>query len=208
MAIVLKYESAMKESKIKFLAQELKKGKIFVLPTSTIYGICANALDTEAVEKIYNVKKRDKSKPLIVLINSLDMLNKLVIDLNENYKKIISKFWPGPLTIVFKKSDVLPSIVSSNNNTIAIRMDSCSIINKLIDISGVPIVAPSANISGNINISSIDFLEKEIYDNVDYIIDNGILSEKEESTLITLEGNNIKVLREGKIKKEYFNNLF
>lgn len=208
MTKVIDGKKSIENEELEFLANELKNGKIFILPTSTLYGICANALDINAVEKVYYIKKRDKLKPMIVLINNLDMLKKIVINLNDMHKKIISKFWPGPLTIVFRKSKLLPSVVTANKNSIAVRMDSNDIVNKLINISGVPVVAPSANISGNLNIDSIENLDKEVFEKVDYIIDIGKLEEIQESTLINVENGKIKVLREGKIKKEYFSNFF
>lgn len=207
MAQVIDGKKSIGKKELEFLADELKNGKIFILPTSTLYGICANALDVNAVERVYNIKKRDKSKPMIVLINNLDMLKKLVINLNDMHEKIISKFWPGPLTIVFRKSNLLPSIVTAKKNSIAVRMDSSDIVNELVNISRVPVIAPSANVSGNLNIDSIENLDKEVFEKVDYIIDIGKLEEIQESTLIVVEDGKIKILREGKIKKESFSNF-
>lgn len=192
----------IEEKELVFLANELRNGKIFVLPTSTIYGICCNALNKDAVKKVYDLKKRESNKPLIVLVDSLDMLNDITYGLNNLEQKIVSKFWPGPLTIILKKKDIVPNIVTANSDTLGIRIDSNEIVNKLIERSRVPIVAPSANISGNNNIESIEDLEKEIVEKVDYIIDCGRIENKLESTLIKVENNEINILREGKIKRK------
>ncbi len=192
---------------IDFLAQEIKKGKIIILPTSTIYGICCNALDKIAVKKIYKIKKREYNKPLIVLVNDYNMLEKVCFDLNKIESKIADNFWPGPLTMILQKKNIIPKIVTANNNTVGVRIDLNNLVNLLIEKAGVPIVAPSANISGSGNITSIDELEDIIKENVDYIIDSGRLDNIIESTLIKVEKDSINILREGKISKEEIYNL-
>ena len=191
---------------IEFYANELKNGKIFVLPTGTIYGICTNALNKQAVKRIYKIKRREYNKPLIVLVDSFKMLKKICCDLNDLEIELASKFWPGPLTMILKKRKIVPNVVTANNDTIGVRIDSSQVVNTLIEKSGVPIVAPSANVSGNLNINSIELLEDEVKDRVDYIVDTGILDNVVESTIVKVEDNNIEILREGKLsKKEIFN---
>lgn len=188
--------------KIEFLANKILEGKIVILPTSTIYGICANAFNEKKVKKIYEIKKRDYSKPLIVLVNSIEMVNSLTCGLNELESKIAKKFWPGPLTLVLKKNKKISDIVTAKKDTLGIRIDSNNIINKIIEKTGVPLVAPSANISGKKNIDCIENIESEMKDKVDYIVNIGKLDNLEESTLIKVENNKINVLREGKIKEK------
>lgn len=191
---------------IDFYANELKNGKNFVLPTSTIYGICTNALNEQAINKIYKIKRREYTKPLIVLVNDYDMLKRVCFDLNEIENKIAIKFWPGPLTMILKKKSIIPNIVTANKDTVGIRIDSSKIINTLIEKSGVPIVAPSANISGNINITNIENLECSLKEKVDYIVSSGVLNNTIESTIVKVQDDNIEILREGKISnKEIFN---
>ena len=201
MAKVIKLDEKNMINNIEFLAEELKNGKIFILPTSTIYGICGNALNENTVKKIYKIKKRQYNKPLIVLVNNKKMLNNITYGLNNIEEKIISKFWPGPLTLILKKKNIVPNIVTSNGDSVGIRVDSNKIVNSLIEKSNVPIVAPSANISNKDNITCIDDIEEEIFDLVDYIIDGGKLKDTQESTIIKVNNEQIQVIREGKIKK-------
>lgn len=207
MAKIININSINSET-LEILASELKNGKIFVLPTSTLYGICANAFNEDAVNKIYKIKKREYTKPLIVLVDGIEMLKKVVRNITKKHEEMINKFWPGSLTIIFKRSNFVPRIVTAQKESIAVRMDSSYIVNKLITMAKVPIVAPSANISGNLNISSIGDLEKQIVENVDYIIDGGVISSLEPSTIVKFEKNCVKIIREGKIKKKELENIF
>lgn len=188
--------------KINFLANEIKQGKIAILPTSTIYGICTNAFNEESVKRIYDVKKRDVSKPLIVLVNSKEMLNNITYGLNDLEEKITEKFWPGPLTVILKKKNNISDVVTANKQTLGVRWDSNFVINKILEIAKVPIVAPSANISGHNNADSIESIEEEVKRKVDYIVNIGKLTNLETSTLIQIEKEDIKILREGRIKKD------
>lgn len=201
MAQIIKKEE-LSDDKIKFLAGEIKNGKVFVIKTGTIYGICGNALDEKVVNRIYEIKNREYEKPLIVLVDSIDMLNQITYGLNDLERKITDKFWPGPVTVILKKKELLSDIVTAKKNTVGVRKDESTLINRLIKEAVVPLVAPSANISGNKNITSIDELEDEIKNKVDYIIDEGKIIDDKVSTLIKVENENVEVLREGKIKKE------
>ena len=199
---IIKINETNINEKIDFLAKEIKNGKVVIMPTSTIYGICGNALNENTVKRIYEIKRRAFSKPLIVLVNSRKMLDKITYGLNFTEEKLANKFWPGALTMILKKKETIPDIVTSNKDSVGIRIDSNRIVNNIIEKSNVPIVAPSANISDKENITSISDLDKDIIDLVDYIIDGGNLQNTEESTIVKVEGNQLNILREGKIKKE------
>lgn len=203
---IINIDSSMDKTEIdkvlKKLSYEISLGKVAILPTSTIYGICTNALNKDSVERIYEIKKRNKEKPLIVLVNGIQMLNKITYGLSNLEEKIINKFWPGPLTLVLKKKKCISNVVTGGKDTVGIRWDSNYIINEIITNANVPIVAPSANISGNCNADSIENIEEEIKEKVDYIVDVGRLSDLKESTLIKVKNENLEILREGKIKKE------
>lgn len=192
---------------LKKLAHEIRLGKIAILPTSTIYGICTNALNEESVRKIYEIKRRNNEKPLIVLVNGIKMLNKITYRLNRLEEKLVNKFWPGPLTLVLKKKKCISNVVTGGKDTVGVRWDGNYIINEIISNAKVPIVAPSANISGNCNADSIEKIEAEIKEKVDYIVNVGKLNDLKESTLVQVQNDNLKILREGKIKKEEFEQL-
>lgn len=196
-------EEEIDNSAIIEIANDLKKGKLVVFPTDTVYGIGTNAFDKDACEKIYEVKGRPKYKPLIVLISNISMLKAMVDYISPVEQKLINTFWPGPLTIKFKKKDgVLPDIVSAGDEYIRVRLINEGILYKLIQTSGVPIVAPSANLSGSLTGTKIQNIVNELGGKVDYILDCGDIENDVVSTIVQVEEEKIIIIREGKIKKE------
>ena len=135
-------------NKIKEASEEINNGNIVLFPTETVYGIGANALDETAVSKIFKAKGRASDNPLIVHISDLSMLDKLVNNIGEIEQKLISNFWPGPLTIIFDRKNCIPNNVTAGLDTVGIRMPNNEIARKLIEFANTPIAAPSANISG------------------------------------------------------------
>ncbi len=133
---------------IKKQAEILKAGKTVIFPTETVYGLGANALDEDAVSKIYEAKGRPSDNPLIVHIGNKKQIYNLVCDVPEQAEIVMDKFWPGPITIILKKKDIIPERTSGGLNTVAIRMPSNKIASALINEANLPIAAPSANISG------------------------------------------------------------
>lgn len=185
------------------VANALKEGKIVVFPTDTVYGIGTNAYDKEACKKIYEIKGRPKNKPLSILISNILMLKEVVEDISSIEQKLIDAFWPGPLTIKFKKREgILPNIVSASDEYIRVRLVNEGVIYKLIETSGVPIVAPSANLSGSFTGTKIENIVKELGGKVDYILDCGDIESDTVSTIIQVEDGQVLIIREGKIKKE------
>ncbi len=185
------------------IASALKEGKLVVFPTDTVYGIGTNAYDKDACEKVYEAKGRPKYKPLIVLISNISMLRKMVDHISPVEQKLIDTFWPGSLTIKFKKKDnVLPDIVSAGDAYVRVRFIKEGLIYKLIQASGVPIVAPSANLSGSMTGTKIKNIMNELGGKVDYILDCGDIDNDTVSTIAQVEDEKILVIREGKIKKE------
>lgn len=188
---------------VKEIAGAIKEGKIVVLKTDTVYGMCTNAYDEEACKKIYEIKGRPMQKPLCVLISDISMLEKIVDFISPLEQKLIDAFWPGPLTIKFKKKEnVLPEIVSAGDEFVRVRFLESGLVHELIKIADVPIVAPSANISGNptgIKIKNITF---ELNGKVDYILDSGDVSDDTTSTIVEVKDEKVIIIREGKIKEE------
>ena len=185
------------------ITNDLKKGKIVVFPTDTVYGIGTNAYNEDACKRIYEIKGRPKAKPLTVLVSDFSMLREMVDDVSLIEQKLIDTFWAGPLTIKFKKKYVvLPEIVSAGDEYVRIRLIDKGIVSKLIKESGVPIVAPSANISGSLTGTKIKNIIKELGEKVDYILDYGDIENDEVSTIVQVEGEEVIIIREGKIKKE------
>lgn len=185
------------------IANALKEGKLVIFPTDTVYGIGTNAYDGEACEKIYEVKGRPKYKPLLILISEISMLEKIVNYISPAEQKLIDTFWPGPLTITFNKRDgILPDVILAGYTHIGIRLIKEGLIHNLIQTAGVPIVAPSANLSGNSTGTKMENIIKEFHSKVDYILDYGDIENDTVSTIVQVEDEKVVVIREGKIKKE------
>lgn len=194
-------------NKIKEAAAEIKEGKIVLFPTETVYGIGANALDEKAVNKIFEAKGRASDNPLIVHICNLDMLNDLVQEIGEIEEKLINNFWPGPLTIIFNRRECIPNNVTAGLDTVGIRMPSNSVARKLIEFAGLPIAAPSANISGKPSGTKVEDIIDELDGKVDYILDAGMVDIGVESTVVRVVDNKVHILRPGKITVEDIQSL-
>lgn len=192
---------------LKAPAEAIKQGKLVLFPTETVYGIGANALDEEAVKKIYIAKGRASDNPLIAHIANLEMLKKLVMEVGKVEEKLIEKFWPGPLTIVFKKKTVVPDVITGGLDTVAIRMPSNIIAHKLIEYSNCPIAAPSANISGKPSGTQVEDVIGELDGKVEYVIDGGKVDIGVESTVIRVIDGVVHILRPGKVTPEDIENL-
>jgi L-threonylcarbamoyladenylate synthase len=197
----LDYEKLIKPAKA------IKEGKLVVLPTETVYGLGANALNKDAVNQIFKVKGRKSDNPLIVHISDIKMLDELVEGVNKTEKILIDNFWPGPLTIVFKKKEIVPNIVTGNLDTVAIRMPSNTLARKLIEYANVPIAAPSANVSGKPSGTQLDDIKDELDGKVEYMIDSGMADIGVESTVVKVTGEIVHILRPGKVTKEEIESL-
>ena len=203
----INFKENVNYDKLKSPAEAIKQGNLVLFPTETVYGIGANALNEEAVKKIYIAKGRASDNPLIVHIADIKMLDGLVEEIGRIEKKLIENFWPGPLTIVFKKKKLVPDIITGGLDTVAIRMPSDKIARKLIEYSNCPIAAPSANISGKPSGTQIEDIIEELDGKVEYIIDNGRVDIGVESTVIRVIDNIVHILRPGKITPENIENI-
>ena len=197
-------KAEIKENEIEQAAEEIKKGNLVLFPTETVYGIGANALNTNAVKKIFEAKGRAQDNPLIVHVSNLSMVEEIVEEIGELERKLIEKFWPGPLTIIFKRKseDIIPNVVTANLDTVGIRMPSNLIAKELIEKAGVPIAAPSANVSGKPSGTKIEDIIQELDGKVSYILDGGSTDIGLESTVIKVSEDKVNILRPGKITKE------
>lgn len=203
----INFKNQQNYEELKAPAEAIKQGKLVLFPTETVYGIGANALNEEAVKKIYIAKGRASDNPLIAHISDLNMLNELVLDVGTIEAKLIETFWPGPLTIVFNKKPIVPDIITGGLNTVAIRMPSDGIAHKLIEYSKCPIAAPSANISGKPSGTQIEDIIDELDGKVEYVIDGGKVKIGVESTVIRVVDGTVHILRPGKITPEDIMNL-
>lgn len=186
---------------IKEAAQIIRNGGLVAFPTETVYGLGANALNPLAVAKIFELKERPSFDPLIVHIASLDTLKELTSDITDNVYRLAEKFWPGPLTIVLPKSNIVPDIVTSGLPTVGIRMPNNEIALNLIKESKCPIAAPSANKFGQLSPVKASHVKKQL-PSVDYILDGGRTTVGLESTIVAVKGNECQLLRPGFITFE------
>ena len=146
--IVCKISETAEQVWLKEAGEILAAGGLVGIPTETVYGLAANALDAEAAAKIYAAKGRPSDNPLIVHISDISMLEGLVSEIPDTARKLAEKFWPGPLTMIFPKSDVVPYGTTGGLDTVAVRMPSHPVARKLIGTTGIVLAAPSANTSG------------------------------------------------------------
>ncbi|MBS4013620.1 MAG: threonylcarbamoyl-AMP synthase [Bacteroidetes bacterium] len=186
---------------VEIAAKYIKEGKLVAFPTETVYGLGANALNPLAVAKIFELKERPSFDPLIIHIANIDQLEQLVEKTDERVYRLAEKFWPGPLTMVLPKSNLVPDIVTSGLPTVGIRMPNNEIALELIRKSDCPIAAPSANKFGRISPTTADHVKKQL-PSVDYILDGGKTSVGIESTIIKLTDYGFQILRNGIITQE------
>ncbi|OON91257.1 MAG: hypothetical protein ATN34_02435 [Epulopiscium sp. Nele67-Bin002] len=180
-------------------AQIIQNGGIVACPTETVYGLCANALNETAVSNIFKAKGRPSDNPLIVHIASIDMLDQLVKDISPMAQALIDKFWPGPLTLIFNSTNVVPAIVRAGLATVAIRFPSHPIMQILIKQANVPIAAPSANVSGKPSPTNARRVIEDMDTKIDAIIDGGSCEFGVESTVVDTTRELPIILRPGVI---------
>ncbi|MDR7869490.1 MAG: L-threonylcarbamoyladenylate synthase [Tissierellaceae bacterium] len=195
-------EKNIDDSLISEAANVIKAGGIVAFPTETVYGLGANGLDEEAVKNIYKAKGRPSDNPLILHISSVEELQPLVEEIPELAYDCMERFWPGPLTIIFKKSEIIPNIITAGLDTVAIRMPDHPIASKLIWESKVPIAAPSANLSGKPSPTKGIHVIEDMMDKIEMIIDGGDTGVGLESTVLDLSTETPTILRPGGITLE------
>lgn len=188
-------------------AKIIRNGGLVAMPTETVYGLAADALNGAAVKKIFKVKGRPCDNPLIVHISKFDEIYNLVSKVPENAKLLAEKFWAGPLTMILPKSEKVPNEVTAGLDTVAIRMPSHDLARKFISLCRTPVAAPSANLSGKPSPTTFEHVVYDLDGRVEAIIDGGSCEFGVESTVITLATNPPKLLRPGGITLEQLRNV-
>lgn len=183
-------------------ADILKKGGIVAIPTETVYGLAANCFDKRAVKNIFFAKGRPQDNPLIVHISNMDMLKEIARDIPEIALKCAEKFWPGPFTMVLPKTDKIGDCISPNLNTVAVRMPENKVALEIINASGLPLAAPSANTSGSPSPTSASHVEADLDGKIDAIVYSSDCKVGVESTVVTFCENPPRLLRPGGITVE------
>lgn len=188
------------------LVDVIKAKQLAIVPTDTVYGIIGDALDEGVIHKVYEAKKREYSKPLILMVSDINMLNKYVLEINDLEQRLIDKFWPGKLTILFKKNKLISDLITSGSDLVGIRLPDNKELVELIIKLDKPLISTSCNISTRDVITSINLVEKELLDKISFVYDCGEMSDVS-STIVQVVDDKIKILREGElvslIKEEF-----
>ena len=189
-------------------AKILNDGGLVAFPTETVYGLGADGLNETAVKKIYVAKGRPSDNPLILHIQDKKEVLPLVLEINETAKKLMDTFWPGPMTLVFKKADVVPSVISGGLDTVAIRLPENQVARELIALAKTPVAAPSANTSGKPSPTKASHVFEDLNGKIDMIIDGGSCDIGLESTVIDVTTLSPVILRPGGVTFEDVYELF
>ncbi len=189
--------SLIERDKIDNIVDILREGGVVVYPTDTFYGLGANVYLTEAVKKIYTLKRRERLKPIPVIVSDLVMAEDISTDRPLIFQDITKRFWPGPLTIVLKASPKIPDVLQSPAGSIGVRWPDVPWLRELIRQGRFPLTATSANLSGHTEISDPDVIIESFSGTVDLIVDGGISPGELPSTVLDLTGERPRILREG-----------
>lgn len=195
------------EDVIKRAAVLIRQGRLVAFPTETVYGLGANGLDSEAVAGIYRAKGRPSDNPLILHIAKTEDLQQIAKEVPANAKALINAFWPGPLTVVLKKTAAVPASVSGGLDTVAVRLPDSAVARRLIEMAGVPIAAPSANTSGRPSPTSAQAVMKDLQGRIDAVLDAGSCQIGVESTVVDCTTPVPTLLRPGGITLEMLMNV-
>ena len=200
--ITTEYDRALEDAK-----RLINDGQVVGIPTETVYGLAANALNEDAVKKIFVAKGRPSDNPLIVHIAKFDDLEPLVAEIPEKVKIMADKFWPAPLTMIMKKSDKVSNVVSGNLDTVAVRMPKSDYARAIIESCGLPLAAPSANLSGSPSPTNAKYVFDDMNGRIPLIIDGGNCEIGVESTVISFAEEPPRLLRPGGITLEEMTEL-
>jgi L-threonylcarbamoyladenylate synthase len=190
------------KDEIQHAASLLRAGKLVAFPTETVYGLGAVALDAAAVARIFEVKGRPTTSPIIVHVSNLEMAGMVAAEWPERAQLLAKRFWPGPLTLVLRKQAAVPTLVTAGLETVGIRMPSHPVALGLIEAAQLPIAAPSANRFSQLSPTTAEHVREGLGDAVDYILDGGACPVGIESTVLSLAEKTPLLLRPGGISRE------
>lgn len=197
--LIYDWKEKINEDELENVIKIIENGGVVIFPTDTVYGIAANSLDEEAIKKLFDLKERNDNKPICVLTSSVDKIKKVAYVRDEE-QKIIDQYMPGALTIILDKKDNVSDVLTSNLKTVGVRIPNNEIALGILEKLEYPLATTSANISGKDAAVKKEDLITEFDGRVDIIIDGGITDLKVSSTIVKLDNNEIKILRQGTIK--------
>jgi L-threonylcarbamoyladenylate synthase len=185
--------------RLKSAAEAIRSGRLTAFPTETVYGLGADATNAEATAAIFKLKGRSATNPVIVHVANVEQAKSLTLDWNERAERLADRFWPGPLTIVVKANDRIPSVVTAGGSTVGLRAPNHPIARALIELSGRPIAAPSANRSEQLSPTRAEHVAASFDQGVDWLIDGGPCQVGVESTVVDATVDPVRILRPGAI---------
>lgn len=200
-------EPSKAQNAVERAGEILKNGGLVAIPTETVYGLGANALNEQAVRNIFKAKGRPCDNPLIVHISRMEMLNPLVSEIPPTASRCAERFWPGPFTMVLPKSDIIPDAVSAGLETVAVRMPAEKVTRDIIDAAGVPIAAPSANLSGLPSPTTAEHCLNDLDGIVDAVVLGNDCAVGVESTVVSFAVSPPRLLRPGGVTPEQLREL-
>lgn len=193
---------AIDENSINIAGKIIADGGLVAFPTETVYGLGASAYNSDAIKKIYEAKGRPDDNPLIVHISDLSEIEKLAKNINDNAKALVHAFMPGPFTVILEKKSVIPYAVTAGKETVGIRFPENEIAQKFIAAAGVPVAAPSANLSGKPSPTKYEHVIDDMMGRIDAVIEGGACDVGVESTIVDASGEIPILLRPGGITYE------
>ena len=203
MSLIVKLDPDKPDSNIlEKVISAIKAGETIAFPTETFYALGVSAYSEEAIRKVYGIKGREQGKPLPLIIEGASMLKEVASEIPEIAHSLIQEFWPGGLTLIFKASPKIPSILTAETSTIAVRNSSHALARLLVASAQVPLTSTSANLSGNESCSSAAEVEKQLGGLIDIIIDGGTTEGLMPSTMVDLTKTPPQIVREGIIPSE------
>ena len=190
------------EEELNDVCKTLKEGGVVIFPTETVYGIAACALNKNGVDKLYKAKRRPREKAINIMVSKKQEIERYAYIKNEVERQIIDKFMPGELTIILDKKDDFGNYFTLSDGTIGVRIPDSDIALTILSEVSMPLIVSSANISGMASGVDPDEIEKYFNESVDILIDGGIINKGIPSTIVRVQNEKIKIIREGKITKE------
>ena len=196
-------------SLIAYCAEQIKQGQVLGMPTDTFYGLATDPFNLRAVDKVYEIKSRNRHKPLSLLIESVDQAEHLADVMPDEFHILAEKFWPGPLTIIVKAASRLPLKVTANTGNIAVRIPQAEIPLQIIRAAGLPITATSANLHGQVECTTAQGVREQLQERVPLIVDGGTSPRSTYTTIINLadKGAKYKIMRVGAVPVQEIEDL-
>jgi len=198
--LIFDWTNKINEEELKTLIDIIKKDGVIIFPTDTVYGIGCNCYSEKAINKIFELKGRDYSKPINVLIDSVNKLDELASSINDIERKLIDKYMPGDFTIILKKNDSVSDLLTANLDSVGVRIPNNNIALEILNRVDLPLGTTSANISGEAAMCDFNDVVKKFDGKVDAIINGGESEIGVASTIVRVDDNEIKILRQGNLK--------